>query len=189
MKESLNIPSGCRSGALVLHGRVARQGHRGAKADSVPAGRSKWLRDLPFSITAAVGFIALSGVAVLNGLVTIACFNQLREEERSIQDSVTEGSLQLRVLAHEAAEVPRGRGCLKEPKASAQPALGARRHPLYLGREANVWVEGARSPALGREGPRPSYHATRAPPPQSVWGRGGVWGGDSTKSRSTINAS
>ena len=52
-----------------------------------------WLRGMPFSITAAVGFIALSGVAVLNGLVMISCFNQLREEGRSIRDSVIEGSL------------------------------------------------------------------------------------------------
>ena len=52
-----------------------------------------WLRGMPFSITAAVGFIALSGVATLNGLVMIACFNQLREEGQSVQDSVIEGSL------------------------------------------------------------------------------------------------
>ncbi len=52
-----------------------------------------WLRDMPFSITAAVGFIALSGVAVLNGLVMIAYFNQLREEGKSTRDSVMEGSL------------------------------------------------------------------------------------------------
>ncbi|MGH9200205.1 MAG: efflux RND transporter permease subunit [Vicinamibacterales bacterium] len=52
-----------------------------------------WLRGMPFSITAAVGFIALSGVAVLNGLVMIAYFNQLREEGRSVRDSVIEGSL------------------------------------------------------------------------------------------------
>ena len=31
-----------------------------------------WLRDMPFSISAAVGFIALSGVAVLNGVVMIS---------------------------------------------------------------------------------------------------------------------
>jgi cobalt-zinc-cadmium resistance protein CzcA len=52
-----------------------------------------WLRGMPFSITAAVGFIALSGVAVLNGLVIISYFNQLREEGKSIRDSVIEGSL------------------------------------------------------------------------------------------------
>jgi cobalt-zinc-cadmium resistance protein CzcA len=52
-----------------------------------------WLRGMPFSITAAVGFIALSGVAVLNGLVMISYFNQLREEGTSIRDSVVEGSL------------------------------------------------------------------------------------------------
>jgi cobalt-zinc-cadmium resistance protein CzcA len=52
-----------------------------------------WLRGMPFSITAAVGFIALSGVAVLNGLVMIAYFNQLREDGKSVRDSVIEGSL------------------------------------------------------------------------------------------------
>lgn len=52
-----------------------------------------WLRGMPFSITAAVGFIALSGVAVLNGLVMIAYFNQLREAGKSVRDSVVEGSL------------------------------------------------------------------------------------------------
>ena len=52
-----------------------------------------WLRGMPFSITAAVGFIALSGVAVLNGLVMVSYFNQLREEGKSIRDSVIEGSL------------------------------------------------------------------------------------------------
>jgi len=52
-----------------------------------------WLRGMPFSITAAVGFIALSGVAVLNGLVMISSFNQLREEGKSVRDSVIEGSL------------------------------------------------------------------------------------------------
>src|SRR5206468_6445683 len=38
-----------------------------------------WLRDMPFSISAAVGFIALSGVAVLNGVVMISYFIHLRE--------------------------------------------------------------------------------------------------------------
>jgi cobalt-zinc-cadmium resistance protein CzcA len=52
-----------------------------------------WLRGMPFSITAAVGFIALSGVAVLNGLVLLSYFNQLREEGKSIRESVLEGSL------------------------------------------------------------------------------------------------
>ncbi|MEO6755485.1 MAG: efflux RND transporter permease subunit, partial [Chthoniobacteraceae bacterium] len=52
-----------------------------------------WLRDMPFSITAAVGFIALSGVAVLNGLVLVTYFNQLREDGRTARDAVLEGSL------------------------------------------------------------------------------------------------
>ncbi|WP_299699495.1 CusA/CzcA family heavy metal efflux RND transporter [uncultured Pontibacter sp.] len=39
-----------------------------------------WLRDMPFSISAGVGFIALFGVAVLNGIVLIGYFNQLKRE-------------------------------------------------------------------------------------------------------------
>ncbi|HUM45752.1 MAG TPA: CusA/CzcA family heavy metal efflux RND transporter, partial [Chitinophagales bacterium] len=39
-----------------------------------------WLRDMPFSISAGVGFIALFGVAVLNGIVLISTFNQLEKE-------------------------------------------------------------------------------------------------------------
>ena len=43
-----------------------------------------WLRGLPFSICAGVGFIALSGVAVLNGLMMISYFNLLREAGKSL---------------------------------------------------------------------------------------------------------
>ena len=52
-----------------------------------------WLRDLPFSISAAVGFIALSGIAVLNGIMILTFINQLRAEGRSLRDAVVEGSL------------------------------------------------------------------------------------------------
>ncbi len=52
-----------------------------------------WLRGMPFSITAAVGFIALTGVAVLNGVVLVSYFNQLREEGKDLLTSVMEGSL------------------------------------------------------------------------------------------------
>jgi cobalt-zinc-cadmium resistance protein CzcA len=51
------------------------------------------VRGMPFSITAAVGFIALSGVAVLNGLVMITYFNQLREEGRTVREAVREGAM------------------------------------------------------------------------------------------------
>src|SRR5437762_11474879 len=54
---------------------------------------SLWLRGMPFSISAAIGFIALSGVAALNGLVLISYFNQLREQGRSVREAVVEGSL------------------------------------------------------------------------------------------------
>ncbi|MBI5506185.1 MAG: CusA/CzcA family heavy metal efflux RND transporter [Deltaproteobacteria bacterium] len=52
-----------------------------------------WLRDIPLSISAGVGFIALSGVAVLNGMVMISFINKLRAEGRAMDDAITEGSL------------------------------------------------------------------------------------------------
>ncbi len=51
-----------------------------------------WLRGLNLNLSASVGFIALFGVAVLNGVVLIAYINQLRAEGRSLHDAVREGS-------------------------------------------------------------------------------------------------
>ena len=53
-----------------------------------------WLRDMPFSISAAVGFIALSGVAVLNGLVLVSCINQLRAAGIALDQAVHDGCLE-----------------------------------------------------------------------------------------------
>lgn len=52
-----------------------------------------WLRAMPFSISAAVGFIALAGVAVLNGLVMVTFIQQLRRKGMPIGDAVVEGSI------------------------------------------------------------------------------------------------
>ncbi|MDB6059509.1 MAG: heavy metal efflux pump, CzcA family [Verrucomicrobiales bacterium] len=52
-----------------------------------------WARGMPFSISAAVGFIALSGVAVLNGVVMISYFNQLREQGKNLTEAVNEGAM------------------------------------------------------------------------------------------------
>lgn len=52
-----------------------------------------WLRDIPLSISAGVGFIALSGVAVLNGLVMIAFIRNLRERGYSLNSAINEGAL------------------------------------------------------------------------------------------------
>ncbi len=54
---------------------------------------SLWLRGLPFSISAGIGFIALSGVAVLNGLVMVTFIRQLRQQGLSTADAVQHGSL------------------------------------------------------------------------------------------------
>ena len=52
-----------------------------------------WIRGIPFSISAAVGFIALSGVAVLNGLVMITFINKLREDGQPLSDAVLNGAV------------------------------------------------------------------------------------------------
>ena len=52
-----------------------------------------WLRGMPFTISAAVGFIALSGIAVLNGIMLISFINQLREQGRGLREAVVEGTL------------------------------------------------------------------------------------------------
>lgn len=52
-----------------------------------------WLRGMPFSISAAVGFIALSGIAVLNGLVMLTYINQLIARGINLHEAITEGAL------------------------------------------------------------------------------------------------
>jgi len=52
-----------------------------------------WLRGIPLSISAGVGFIALSGVAVLNGLVLISFIKALRDEGRPLLEAIQEGAL------------------------------------------------------------------------------------------------
>jgi heavy metal efflux system protein len=50
------------------------------------------LRGLPLSISAGIGFIALSGVAVLNGVVMVSAINALRAEGRTVREAVWEGA-------------------------------------------------------------------------------------------------
>jgi cobalt-zinc-cadmium resistance protein CzcA len=52
-----------------------------------------WLRGMPFSISAAVGFIALSGVAVLNGLVLVTFIEQLRAGGAAVEEAVVRGAV------------------------------------------------------------------------------------------------
>ena len=51
------------------------------------------IRGIPFSISAAVGFIALSGIAVLNGLVMVAFIRDLRARGHALDDSIHEGAM------------------------------------------------------------------------------------------------
>jgi cobalt-zinc-cadmium resistance protein CzcA len=52
-----------------------------------------WLRDMPLSMSAGVGFIALSGIAVLNGLVMLAFIRQLHHQHGDLIAAITEGAL------------------------------------------------------------------------------------------------
>jgi cobalt-zinc-cadmium resistance protein CzcA len=52
-----------------------------------------WIRGIPLSISASVGFIALSGIAVLNGLVMVSFIRQLRAEGASVDDAINQGAL------------------------------------------------------------------------------------------------
>jgi heavy metal efflux system protein len=52
-----------------------------------------WMRGIPLSISAAVGFIALSGVAVLNGIVMVSFIDKLRNEGVPLDNAIRQGSL------------------------------------------------------------------------------------------------
>ncbi len=52
-----------------------------------------WLRDIPLSISAGVGFIALSGVAVLNGVVMLSFIRDLEKQGKPMQDAIIDGAL------------------------------------------------------------------------------------------------
>ncbi len=53
-----------------------------------------WALSIPLSVSAAIGFIALSGQAVLNGVVMLSVFKQLRDSGHSVVDAVRLGSMQ-----------------------------------------------------------------------------------------------
>ncbi|AZG73250.1 efflux RND transporter permease subunit [Shewanella livingstonensis] len=53
---------------------------------------SLWLRDMPLSLSAGVGFIALSGVAVLNGLVLVTFIRQLWSETGDLRSAIIDGA-------------------------------------------------------------------------------------------------
>lgn len=52
-----------------------------------------WLRDIPLSVSAGIGFIALTGIAILDGMVLVNFFNQLREQGVSLKEAVVRGSI------------------------------------------------------------------------------------------------
>ena len=65
------------------------------------------LRGIPFSVSAAVGFIALSGVAVLNGLVMMTAIRQRLATGMPLEKAIIDGAMErLRPFTREAGEDP-----------------------------------------------------------------------------------
>src|SRR6185295_4973965 len=52
-----------------------------------------WLRDMPFSISAGIGFIALSGVAVLDDMILVSYIRQLRDKGMSLEHAVEDAAI------------------------------------------------------------------------------------------------
>ncbi|MDR0390466.1 MAG: CusA/CzcA family heavy metal efflux RND transporter [Planctomycetaceae bacterium] len=52
-----------------------------------------WIRDMPFSISAAVGFIAMSGVAVLDDMILVSYIRQLRQKGVELEEAVTKAAI------------------------------------------------------------------------------------------------
>lgn len=52
-----------------------------------------WLRDMPFSISAAIGFIAMSGVAVLDDMILVSYVRQLRDKGLPLDEAVTKAAI------------------------------------------------------------------------------------------------
>jgi cobalt-zinc-cadmium resistance protein CzcA len=83
---------------VLLYGTFGSVRHALLVFSGVPLGLTGgilalWLRDMPFSISAAVGFIALSGVAVLNGLVIVSFVNQMRARGVELDVALRDGAL------------------------------------------------------------------------------------------------
>lgn len=54
---------------------------------------SLWLREIPLSISAGIGFVTLSGVAVLTGVVMVSCIRDLREEGMPLDEAIVDGAM------------------------------------------------------------------------------------------------
>jgi cobalt-zinc-cadmium resistance protein CzcA len=52
-----------------------------------------WIRDMPFSISAAIGFIAMSGVAVLDDMILVSYIRQLRKQGLNLDDAVQKAAI------------------------------------------------------------------------------------------------
>jgi heavy metal efflux system protein len=122
---------------------------------------SLWLRGIPLSISAAVGFIALSGVAVLNGMVMISFIGNLREQGLTIDDAIKQGSLTrlrpvlMTALVASLGFIPHGIGNRYRGRSATSSGNGGyRRHPFLhlidIGSSARPLPLVPRGPIRGR---------------------------------------
>ena len=84
--------------ALILHSALGSVRDAATVFGAVPLAMTGgvaalWLRGMPFSVPAAVGFIALSGVAVLNGLVMLTFIKGLAAQGRPMREAILEGAM------------------------------------------------------------------------------------------------
>ena len=150
-----------------------------------------WLRGMPFSVSAAVGFIALSGVAVLNGLVMVTFIRQLVGNGLSVSAAVVEGALTrfrpiiMTALVASVGFVPMalatGTGAeVQKPLATvvigglitatlltlfvlpALYVLFCRRDFELTDRPSSEFAKHSATPELGREESRPNLQSRRA---------------------------
>ncbi len=94
----LVVPAGFALIFLLLFGALSSARDAALVYSAVPLAlpggvAALWLRDMPFSVSAAVGFIALSGIAVLNGLVMLSFIRQLMAAGRPRHEAILEGAL------------------------------------------------------------------------------------------------
>ncbi len=124
-----------------------------------------WVRGMPFSISAGIGFIALSGVAVLNGLVMVTFINQLRKEGTACDQAVIAGAMtRLRPVLMTAAvaalgfvpmALATGTGAeVQRPLATVVIGgiIGSTLLTLVVLPALYAWVEGRNDRLLGSEG-------------------------------------
>ncbi len=98
-----------------------------------------WLRGLPFSISAGVGFIALFGVAVLNGILMVNHFNELRKQKYLFHDYKPDYQKRDSTLAPSC--IPDRTGCISGIRPDGNSHFSRRRSTTSVGNSGHRWLD------------------------------------------------